>query len=285
MMTPRARIGTIVLLAAVVSCAPLLQARVPSVSIDYTEPRADAITFWGHACAYIDVGGFGIVTDPVFSSRFATIRRRLIPAPPYAAFDQTRVVLISHAHQDHLDPKTLARFAPKTVILAPEPAARYIRKHGLKARAMRPGDEYPFPGGTIIAVAAHHPGGRLSLKARSDGRAIGYIIRTSERTIYYTGDTEYFTGFAAVGADHRPDITLLNLNAHLHSQDALKAIRDLRTPMVVPIHFGAYDGKSTRRGPQWRSELIDSLGSQIVSLEVAQNLSLADVADEFDGER
>jgi L-ascorbate metabolism protein UlaG (beta-lactamase superfamily) len=284
-MTSRARIGTLVLLALAVSCAPLLQTRAPSVPIAYTEPRTDAITFWGHACPYIDVGGFGIVTDPVFSSRFATIRRRLIPAPPYAAFDQTRVVLISHAHQDHLDPKTLARFSPQTVILAPEPAARYIRKRGLKARAMRPGDGYPFPGGTIIAVAAHHPGGRLSLKARSDGRAIGYIVRTPGRTIYYTGDTEYFTGFAAVRAAYRPDITLLNLNAHLHSRDALKAVRDLRAPMVVPIHFGAYDGKSIRRGPLWRSELIDSLGSQIVSLEVAQSISLADAANGSDVER
>jgi len=258
-----------------VGCAPLAhhpRSGIPTVV--YSEPRADAITFWGHSCAYIDVEGFGIVTDPVFSHRYATIRRRLIPAPPPDVYDQTRVILISHAHQDHLDPATLDRFSPRTVILAPYPSARYLRKHGFRATVMRPGDEYPFPGGTIIAVPARHPGGRLSLKARSDGRAIGFVIRTAEGTVYYTGDTEYFSGFTRIAEGFHPNILLLNLNAHLHSEDALQAIEDLHSPVVVPLHLGAYDGKSESMGPRWRSELVDSLGARVIPLEVGQSLPL-----------
>jgi L-ascorbate metabolism protein UlaG (beta-lactamase superfamily) len=267
------------------ACSPAVLGRSRIVPVEYSEPKSDAITFWGHACAYIDVGGFGIVTDPVFSRKYATIRRRLISSPPGTAYDQTRIILISHAHQDHLDPPTLARFSPRTTILAPAPAARYLRKRGIKARSMWPGDEVPFPGGTIVAVTAHHPGYRLSLKARSDGRAIGYVIRTRNSTIYYTGDTEYFSGFAAVAARFRPDVTLLNLNAHLHSWDAFLAIQDLGAPTVVPMHLGAYDGKSKRLGPRWRAELIDRFGAQIVPLEVGESLSLDEVAREAGGRR
>lgn len=262
------------LTAATGGSTPAVLGRERTVPVVYAEPKPDAITFWGHACAYIDVGGFGIVTDPVFSRKYATIRRRLIASPPADVFDQTRVIVISHAHQDHLDPATLARFSRGTVILAPYPAARYLQKRGIRAWVMRPGDEYPFRGGSIVAVPAHHPGGRLSLKARSDGRAIGYVIRTARETIYYTGDTEYFSGFETVAARFSPDVVLLNLNAHLHSRDALRAIDDLDAPVVIPIHLGAYNGKSERLGPRWRSELVDSLGAQIVPLEVGESLPL-----------
>jgi L-ascorbate metabolism protein UlaG (beta-lactamase superfamily) len=259
--------------AASTGCSATLHSKPPT-PVHYGEPPLDAITFWGHACAYIDVGGYGIVTDPVFSRKYATIRRRLITSPPYSSYDQTRVILISHAHQDHLDPQTLWRFPAKAEILAPAPSAEYLRKHGFKARVMRPGDTYEFPGGTITAVAAHHPGSRMSLKARSDGRAIGYVIRTPSETVYYTGDTEYFSGIRKVGAKYHPDIVLMNLNAHLHSGDAVAAIRDLGVPTVIPIHYGAYNGKMVRLGPQWRAELMDSVGQAVVPLEVGQSYSL-----------
>lgn len=273
----RAHWSVALIAAASTGCAATFHSHPPT-PVHYGEPPADAITFWGHACAYIDVGGYGIVTDPVFSRKYATIRKRLITSPPLSSYDQTRIILISHAHQDHLDPQTLWRFPAKAQILAPAPSAEYLRKHGFSARVMRPGDTYEFPGGSVTAVAALHPGYRLSLKARSDGRAIGYIIRTSSETIYYTGDTEYFSGFSKVGSKYRPDVVLLNLNGHLHSGEAVAAIRDLGTPTVIPIHFGAYNGKMVRLGPQWRAELMDSVGQTVVPLEVGQSYSLTSVA-------
>ena len=267
-----------VALTALLGCAPTASQLRSTTSNPYTEPRENAITFWGHACAYVDVDGFGILTDPVFSSRYAFIRKRLIPAPPASAYDEARVVLISHAHQDHADPKTLRQLPANVLILAPAPAARYLRRKGLRVRTMIPGDEYRYPGGSIIAVRAHHPGPRLSLKARSDGRAIGYVIRTREGTIYYTGDTEYFEGLAEIGRRYAPDVVLVNVNAHLHSQDALAALADVDAPLVIPMHLGAYDGKSASRGPRWRAALVRALGARVVPLEVGQSLALSQLS-------
>ena len=265
--------------------APAVHAKPRIDPILYPEPPTDAITFWGHACAYIDIGGFGIVTDPVFAKSYAVIRRRLVPAPPRESFDQADLVLISHAHQDHLNPRTLARFTPGTTVLCPRPAAKYIAGLGLRVRVMRPGDEFAFPGGTVIAVAAHHPGGRHSLKARSDGRALGYIIRSPRHTVYYSGDTEYFPGIAAIGSKYRPDVALLNVNAHLHSEDAIFAVAGLGMPSVVPMHLGAYNGNSKRLGPRWRAELIEALGSTIVPLEIGESLPLSHAARDSAGVR
>lgn len=238
------------------------------------EPERNAITFWGHACAYIDVAGVGIVTDPVFTNHYATIRRRLVPAPAPEAYDQTRVVLISHSHHDHLSAKTLERFPRDAVILAPAPAVRYLARRGIAARVMAPGDEFAIPGGSIVAVAAYHPGGRHSLKARADGQALGYVIQTSEATIYYSGDTEYFDGLAAIGSRFDPDIALLNINAHLHSPEAIVAVSDLGMPIVLPIHYGAYNGKSVRLGPYWRAELARAIGPTVVPIEVGESFPI-----------
>jgi L-ascorbate metabolism protein UlaG (beta-lactamase superfamily) len=142
---------------------------------------------------------------------------------------------------------------------------------------MVPGDVMLFPGGTITAVAALHPGPRLSLKARADGRALGYVIRTSGRTLYYSGDTEYFPGLADVGHRFHPDVVLLNVNPHLHSRDALAAIADVGAPKVVPMHWGAYDGRSVRLGPGWINELVEALGDRVIRLPVGSSLALRDL--------
>jgi len=273
-MLPRALLALMIAIACTPGCGPAVHTRPRVDPVLYSEPSANAITFWGHACAYIDVGGFGIVTDPAFMGRWAIMRRRLIPVPPPEAYDQTRLILISHAHQDHLDPKALARFSPNAVILAPAPAARYLLRRGIQANVMKPGSEYPIPGGSVIAVAACHPGGRYGMKASADGRALGYVIRTPTVTIYYSGDTKYFPGFSAIGREYRPDVVLLNLNRHLHSSDALSAIADLGAPIVIPSHYGAYSGPSARLAARWRGELVRALGSTVVLLEVGERMRL-----------
>jgi hypothetical protein len=96
----------------------------------YHEPHRNAVTFWGHASVYIDADGVGIVTDPVFESSYSPIHPRKVPRPPTSAYDQTSIVLISHAHSDHLDPPTLRRFPRTAVILCPAPAEKYVRGLG-----------------------------------------------------------------------------------------------------------------------------------------------------------
>lgn len=266
-------VGTLVV-ASETGCAPALFARARTDSLLYPNPPRDAITFWGHACVYVDIGGFGIVTDPVFGPRYSPFHGRVIPAPPPGAYARTRVILISHAHQDHLQPATLARFPRSAVILCPGPSARYIRDGGPRVQVLRPGDAYPFPGGDIIAVPALHPGARSSLKARSDGRALGYVIRTPGSTIYYSGDTEYFPGIEQVGTRYRPDVAILNATRHLPPPDVLHALASLGAPKIIPIHWGAYDGPAGRGARRRHGEVLRLLGPAAIPLEVGESTPL-----------
>ena len=129
----------------------------------------------------------------------------------------------------------------------------------------------PWSGSSDTPHPAHHPGGRLSLKARHDGRALGYVIETEESTIYYSGDTEYFAGLAEIGRQFEPDVAIVNINGHLNSHDAILAIAALGTPKVIPTHCGAYAGSNARHSPEWRADLMAEMGQMIIPLSVGDS--------------
>jgi L-ascorbate metabolism protein UlaG (beta-lactamase superfamily) len=144
----------------------------------------------------------------------------------------------------------------------------------LKIITMRPGDEWTFPGGRIVAVAAFHPGHRYSYSGAADGRALGYIIETGDHRIFYTGDSDYFDGFKDVHRRFQPDLVLLNINTHMRPPQALLAVRDLSPRLVIPGHFGAYRGSNERKTPAYRGEMASDLGSLWVELPVGGSFGL-----------
>ena len=241
----------------------------------FPDPTPNAITFWGHACTYIDVDGWGIVTDPVFDQA-TFFRRRKVAAPPPPAYRNARVVLLSHAHQDHLSPRTLATFPPETVILAPVPTAEFLGGFERTVKAMRPHETFEFPGGVITAVVAKHAGGRRGIHPSTDGDALGWVIETPYGTIYWSGDTNYFSGFDDVGARFRPDVALLDINGHLHAMDAVRAAWATRAQTIVPLHWGAYGYFffSEQKQPRDWEVLREHLGDQLVIVGLGESLPL-----------
>ncbi len=239
----------------------------------FPTPARDAITFWGHATVYIDVAGVGIVTDPVFEKSVLP-RHRRVPAPPPSSYAGAKVVVISHAHPDHLSGETLATFPNDVVILCPAPSAKYIDDIGRTVRIMKPGDTYDVGAVHITAVAAHHQGPRLGLDASSDGRALGYVIQSEDATIFYSGDSDYFSGFSDVGWKFEPDVAILNINGHLASTDATRAAAATRARIVIPTHWGAFGywvvGGNKR--PRDVETLERVLGAKLVVLEMGESV-------------
>ncbi|HXV14328.1 MAG TPA: MBL fold metallo-hydrolase [Candidatus Krumholzibacteria bacterium] len=268
------RCEMVLIAVCVLACAGCGGLSAPNAELFPAPPR-DAVTFWGHACVYIDAGGVGVVTDPVFE-RSVIFRQRRIPSPPVSSYAGARVVLISHAHPDHLSAETLRTFPESVVILAPRPCAKYLDDVGREVRAVAPGDVFETDGVRVTAVAAHHMGPRLGLDAASDGRALGYVIETAAATIFYSGDTDYFSGFGDVGWTFDPDIAILNINGHLPSTDATRAAWATRAPVVIPAHWGGFGywvfGGNKR--PRDGETLARVIGDRLRVLEVGQSLPL-----------
>jgi L-ascorbate metabolism protein UlaG (beta-lactamase superfamily) len=241
---------------------------------EYRPVPRDSVAFWGHACFYVDLGGTGIVTDPVFES-YAPGARRLAPRPPPELLRDVRVVLISHAHLDHLNPRTLAEFPREAVLVCPPPCAKHLRGLPNELRVLEPWQEAVVDGIAITAVPAHHPGGRYSLKPGKGGPAVGYVLRApSGANVYYSGDTEYFDGLKTIGERFRPDVAILNVNLHLPYPQAAWAARDVGADMVIPGHHGAFYTPHAAAAERWRCDLAATLGPSYRSLSVGASIQL-----------
>jgi len=207
-------------------------------------------------------------------------RTRKVPAPPPADYAGARVVLVSHAHDDHLSPATLRTFPESTVVLCPAPVAEYLGDIGRRVQVLGLGDTYPIPGGRIVAVAANHMAGRLGFRPKPDGRALGFVIETPTATIYYTGDTNYFGGFVDVAQHYHPDVAIVNVNGHLHDTEAARAAAQTGADIVIPVHHGAYGFLFVHERRRARSydELAARLGPKLVPLKLGQSLPLPPAA-------
>ena len=175
-----------------------------------------------------------------------------------------------------LEPKTIASFPESTLVLCPVPAAAYLKDVRQPVRAMRPGDEVAFPHGTVVAVPAHHPGGRRGMDAEADGRALGYVIRTPHGSIYVTGDTDLCPEIGRIGAQYQPEIVVMHVSGHMKGMDAVQAARALGASTIVPVHWGAYGYYwfPEYRQPRTMKVLRAQLGETLVPLALGESLPL-----------
>jgi L-ascorbate metabolism protein UlaG (beta-lactamase superfamily) len=141
---------------------------------------------------------------------------------------------------------------------------------------MKPGEEYRVGDIRFIAVAAHHAGTHLGVKAAADGRALGWVIVTPHATIFYSGDTNYCSSFYDVGWTYAPDIAVLNVNGHLRARDAARAAWATRAPVVIPTHWGAYGYwiVGGNRHPRDEDELVPLLDGRLHVLNVGESYTL-----------
>src|SRR5512139_2292567 len=89
------------------------------------------VSFLGHASTVIEMDGVRLVTDPVLRRLVGPLYRR-VPRPLTEPLTDPDVILISHLHLDHYDPRSLRLFRRDTPILAPLGAGLSLRWRGFK---------------------------------------------------------------------------------------------------------------------------------------------------------
>ncbi len=213
----------------------------------------------GHSGFVLRWAGQTILIDPNTSRRCTVARRMLEPPADIAAVGPVDAVLISHAHYDHLNLDTL-RLVPGIGFTAiPTGAESYLTEIAGHARPRPVAAHQPFRVGPleVIPVPAAHFGNRFHpLQSRIP--ALGYIIRSPTRTLYYAGDTAFHQDFADVRNRYRPHVAILPIGAyaprrplkwhHLNPEEAVQAARLLGVAMTVPCHFGTFTLSFDRPG-------------------------------------
>lgn len=220
-----------------------------------------AVTWLGHATSRIALDGLVFLTDPVLGRWVGPLRRRG-PLPQAASYAGVDVVLISHAHHDHLDLPSLRRLAPEVTVVSPAGLGAVVRRSGLTNVAeIGLGETLTFGSVSVVASPAVHPGERW--RTDLSAAAVGYLLAGS-RSVYFAGDT---------GPDERladlrgaVDLALLPIGGwgltlgpqHLDARQAAEVCVQMRPRAALPIHFGTLAVPSTRAlRPLWARQRPD----------------------------
>ena len=219
--------------------------RTPAMPVPRPPAGDVELTFVGHASVMLTTASQRVLTDPWLTDRLFGLRR--FAAPSLAPVDAADVslVLISHAHRDHLHLPSLDRLPRTATVVVPPGCGALLRGLGFpRVAELGPGRVYAQDDLQICAVPVRHSG------RRGFGRraACGFVLRAHEKTVYFAGDTGYFSGFAEIGRRFSPDVALLPIGGyepialrheHMSPVDALVAFHDLGARCLVPIAWGA----------------------------------------------
>jgi L-ascorbate metabolism protein UlaG (beta-lactamase superfamily) len=213
----------------------------------------DVVVTWvGHSTLAIDAGGRRLVTDPLLTTRVGHLRRRC-PAPAGDIGDAD-VLIISHAHLDHLHGPSLQRVRAGARVVAPAGCRPILERAGMRdLTEVSAGDGVELEGFRIEVITAEHPPGRWPA-SRPAVVPVGYVIEAAGCRIYFPGDTDLFEQMAALGPI---DVAALPIwgwgptigPGHLDPDRAAEAMSIVAPDVVVPIHWGTYAPENARRRP------------------------------------
>lgn len=205
----------------------------------------------GHSGFVLRWAGQTILLDPNTSARCTVSRRTMTLPADIAGVGRVDAVLISHAHYDHLNVDTLKRVPAIGFTAIPAGADGYLAESAAHThpRPVVAHEKITLGPLEIFPVPAAHNGNRFH-PLKSKIPAVGYIIRSPTRTLYYAGDTSFALDFASIRDRYHPDLAILPIGAysprlplkfhHLNPEEAVKTACMLGVTTTIPCHFGTF---------------------------------------------
>jgi L-ascorbate 6-phosphate lactonase len=192
-----------------------------------------------------------ILLDPYLSNSCEPLGRqagfdfaRRAPAP-FSAVDLAGADLyaVTHTHQDHLDPDTLAAYrksSPDGRFLGPPEAVEKLTGLGVPSEHIE-----------MIWPNKSHIVGDLTIRAAfaipfgpDDLTHVGYLVRVENGpTVYFTGDTAYHEILSLGAAPHKPDVLVVAINPafrNLGPAEAARLARELDVKVAIPCHHDLF---------------------------------------------
>lgn len=215
------------------------------------------VMFLGHSSFLLQMEGANVLIDPVFATRLIVLRRQRRPGIKVADLPPIDIVLLTHAHMDHLNRPSLRRVVRATkaatgqapIAIVPEGVEDLVDVLGFReVRSMKWWGETQAAGLDITFTPAKHWGARMF--ADTHRLFGGYVIADAAgHRVYHSGDTAYFDGFKEIGERLHPQVALLPIGAyfpdtyravHTSPEEGLQAFVDVGAETMIPMHFGTF---------------------------------------------
>jgi L-ascorbate metabolism protein UlaG (beta-lactamase superfamily) len=194
----------------------------------------------GHSTVLVELPGLTFLTDPLFRDRLGPLRRHgAVPDP--SSLPSPDLVLVSHAHPDHFDRRSLRAVPGDPLLVVPrglgDAAARAAPRS--RVRETRLGEVVEHGSWRVHAVRARHWRWPMIPAARS----LGYLVE-GPLGVYFAGDTGRFREMRELAG--RVDLALLPIGrwgpqptpGHLTPESAARVAATIGARVAVPIHWG-----------------------------------------------
>jgi L-ascorbate metabolism protein UlaG (beta-lactamase superfamily) len=250
------------------SWRPIAPAFAKPNPAEWDDARVTA-AWLGHATVLINFFGIKILTDPVLFSRIGiripflfTIGPKRLTAPGLTVDELPKIdiILLSHAHFDHIDTRTLHRLSRRSRAKADFNASTKVitalcTRDLLRWTRLRDITELRWGGRKtiahslgkvdIVAVRLKHWGARLQ---RDDYRGYnGYLIERNGRRILFAGDTAFTETFGELRGSGPIDLAIFSIAAynpwirsHCTPEQAIQMANDAGAQFIMPVHHQTF---------------------------------------------
>jgi L-ascorbate metabolism protein UlaG (beta-lactamase superfamily) len=221
--------------------------------LDHAAHDGPLVAAWlGHATVLLRLGERWILTDPVFSQRIGVRlgswtlgAGRQGPAFDPGLLPPIDIILISHAHFDHLDLPSMRRMASeRTHVITALNTRRLIPKGFASVRELDWDQDTAFNGLRIRAIRPNHWGARTAWDRHRGFN--GYVLETAHNRVLFAGDTAYTDSFTACGPQG-VDLTIFGIGAynpwiqaHANPEQVWEMHRHAAGNWLLPIHHSTF---------------------------------------------
>jgi L-ascorbate metabolism protein UlaG (beta-lactamase superfamily) len=214
--------------------------------------------WYGHSAIFMHLNNKTILIDPMFGQDAAPIAPFKVKRFSAAtleiidSFPQIDLVLISHDHYDHLDYDSILKLKEKTkyfyVALG---VKRHLVSWGIEENRITEfnwWEESFFNEIKITFTPTRHFSGR-GLRDRAKSLWGGWVFKTEEENIWFSGDSGYGTHFKEIGARLGPfDFAFMECGQynenwhqiHMYPEETVQAALDAGVKSCMPVHWAAF---------------------------------------------
>lgn len=192
------------------------------------------LTFYGHSCFQVRIGGKKILFDP-----FITYNELAKDIDVNQV--ETDYIFLSHGHVDHIaDAVSIAQRTGCKVVANWE-IHEWLNKQGVSnTHPMNTGGKWTFDFGTVKCTVAQHSSGLPD--GSYGGSPMGFLFSTGEGDFYYSGDTALTLDMQLIPTWAKLNFAVLPIgdNFTMDVADAVRAADFVQCSTVVGVHYNTF---------------------------------------------